>query len=84
MIKTLTRIGNSRGVILDRTMLDHIGVSEGETIELTMEAGKIVITAAEAKPLIKRSFEEAKARTLKRYSGILKRLADAGELTDGK
>ena len=84
MTKTLTKIGNSRGIILDRTMLEHLGVAEGGMVEMTMEAGRIVITSAPPEPLVKRSFEEAKERTLQRYSGVLRRLADAGELSDGK
>ncbi len=77
MIKTLTRIGNSRGVILDRTMLDHIGVSEMGAVEISIEAGKIVISAPQAKSSKRESFEEAVEWTIQNYDGALRRLADA-------
>jgi antitoxin component of MazEF toxin-antitoxin module len=41
MTRALHKIGNSRGLVLTRTMLDHLGVTDA--VEITMEEGRIVL-----------------------------------------
>ena len=43
MIRQLQKIGNSKGVVLTRTMMDHLGVDK--EVEVTMEDGRIILTA---------------------------------------
>ncbi len=80
MTRTLQKIGNSRGLLLSRDMLDHLAVTD--TVEVTFEKGKIVLTkptgaALAAAPRRRRSFEEAKKVTIEQYHDALKELADA-------
>lgn len=80
MTRILQRIGNSRGLLLSRDMLDHLDVSD--TIEVTFEKGKIVLSkpsgaALAAAPRRQRTFEEAKKATIEQYHDALKELADA-------
>ncbi len=45
MIKTITRIGNSHGLIFDAALLELAGLKEGDEVDVTVhEDGSIVIT----------------------------------------
>ncbi|BDI28103.1 hypothetical protein CCAX7_001540 [Capsulimonas corticalis] len=76
MTRTLQKIGNSKGLIITRDMLQHLGVSD--EVEVAFEAGRIVISApiVEA-PRRRQSFEEAADATFIQYDEALRRLADA-------
>lgn len=73
----LQKVGNSKGLVMTRLMLDHLGVVD--EVEVLMEQGKIVITAPQGGAHRRRqSFDEAKSATFAQYDGALRRLADAG------
>lgn len=74
MTRQLQKIGNSKGIVLTRTMLEHLGIEE--TIEITMEEGRIVLTAPQIS-LRRQSFDEARNATIEQYGEALQRLADA-------
>ena len=80
MIKQIQKIGNSRGIILDRALLDHLGVANGGQVELTMQENAIVIhipgsVIMREKPH-PQPFKEAMNATFKQYDGAMKRLAE--------
>ena len=76
MIRRVQKIGNSKGIVLTRTMLAHIGA--GEDVDITMEEGRIVITAVrETSPRRKQTFEEAKQATFAQYDDTLRQLANS-------
>jgi len=77
MTRTLQRIGNSRGLVITRTMMDHLGVTDA--VEVTMEEGRIVITPPKGTEARRRqSFEEAMEGTFSQYDSAIRRLSDAG------
>ncbi|RKX68926.1 MAG: MazE family transcriptional regulator [Spirochaetes bacterium] len=43
MIKQLQRIGNSRGIIIDRAILDLLNVPEDSSFEVTQEKGGLFL-----------------------------------------
>ncbi len=74
MIRQLQKIGNSKGVVLTRTMIDHLGVDK--EVEITIEEGRIVLTAPQ-KESHRQNFEEAKSAIFSQHGEALQRLADA-------
>ena len=77
MIKQIQKIGNSRGVVLTRTMIEHLGI-EGDEVEITLEEGRIILSVPNSSsPLRRQTFEEAKDATFAQYGDALQRLADA-------
>lgn len=77
MTRSLQKLGNSKGLVMTRTMLEHLGVTDA--VELSMEQGRIVITAPQEHAPRRQSFEEAKDATFAQYDDALRRLADASE-----
>ncbi len=75
MTRLLQKVGNSKGVVLTRTMLEHLGVSN--EIEVSLEEGRIVLTAPKCPASNRKSFEEAKSATFAQYGEALQRLADS-------
>jgi antitoxin component of MazEF toxin-antitoxin module len=76
MTRHLQKIGNSRGLVLSRTMLDHLGVTD--EIEVKLEEGKIVIMAPNASVSRQReNFQDALETTFTQYDETMQRLADA-------
>lgn len=76
MTRSLQKIGNSKGLVMTRTMMHHLGVTDA--VEVSMEQGRIVITAPHGPSQRRQSFEDAKESTFAQYDDALRRLADAG------
>ena len=78
MIRSLTNIGNSKGLILTRTMLEHLGANDA--VKVSMESGCIVLTTTAegaVRPRKRQTAEEAHDATLAQYGPALQKLADA-------
>ena len=75
MTRALQKVGNSRGLVLTRTMLDHLGVTDA--VDVKLEEGRIVISPPSgAAPRRRQAFEEAKRATFAQYDVAMQRLAD--------
>ena len=75
MTRLLQKMGYSKGVVLTRARLNHLGVTD--KVEVLIEHGQIRITAPQGHAPRRQSFEEAKAATFVQYDEALQRLADA-------
>ncbi len=75
MVKTITKIGNSHGIIFDSALMELTGLKAGDEINLTIhDGGSIVITPVGAGVDAKEAGD--RARTLiRRNSKLFKRLA---------
>jgi antitoxin component of MazEF toxin-antitoxin module len=70
MTKKLIKTGNSKGLIISKEMMDHMGIS-GDTIQVEYcSNGKIELSGVPT-----RSFEDALASTLSKYNDALAELA---------
>jgi len=43
MQASVRKIGNSSGVVLPKAVLDELGMKAGDKVEMTVEAGKVVL-----------------------------------------
>ncbi len=75
MLKTITRIGNSQGLIFDAALRELTGLKAGDEVNVTVhEGGTIVITPM--RPTIAAADARAAAKSLiKRNARLFKRLA---------
>ena len=67
MIKQLQKIGNSRGIIIDRAILDLLDVPEDSSFEVTQEKGGLFLRPLTAK--------EAYEKVAKKHRKSLDKLA---------
>lgn len=51
MIKKLTKIGNSQGIILDKAILDLLNIKEGSSFEVTTKNGGLFLKPIDIKEI---------------------------------
>ena len=75
MIKTLTKHGNSRALVIDKAILDLLNITDETPLEITTDGKKLII-----EPVKEMSHEEKVRKALewtnKKYGNALKRLAE--------
>lgn len=75
MIKTLTKIGNSQGLIFDSALMDLARLKPGDQLNVEVHAGG-AITLTPVKPEIsKEDFDKSLDTVLRDYHDTLKKLS---------
>jgi antitoxin component of MazEF toxin-antitoxin module len=75
MIKTITKIGNSHGIIFDSALLQLAHLKPGDEVNVEVHAGEtIVITPMKQQP-DPAEFRAKVEDVMKRYAQTMKRLA---------
>jgi antitoxin MazE len=77
VIKNLTPIGNSEGIILDKTLLGLLGLKRGSAVEIQIEGETMTVRRASKQAIERRTarFNEARKHVLANHGGTLKKLA---------
>ena len=74
MVKRLTRTGNSLALVLDKPLLEQLGIDEDTPLELSSNGDVLVVT-----PVRDRARERKLKKVLeemdRQYAGVFKRLA---------
>jgi antitoxin component of MazEF toxin-antitoxin module len=75
MVKTITKVGNSQGIIFDAALLDLARLKTGDRVNVAVhEGGTITLTPLQPRPS-RREVSRVIEGTLKDYARTLKRLA---------
>ncbi|MGD0539592.1 MAG: AbrB/MazE/SpoVT family DNA-binding domain-containing protein [Verrucomicrobiota bacterium] len=75
MIKTITRVGNSQGIILDAALLDLAHLRAGDELNVEVhEGGTLTLTPIRPRPS-RAEVSRVIQATMKDYSRTMKRLA---------
>ena len=75
MVKTLRRVGNSNALLLDKPLLELLGLSEGAKVNLTVTNGALVVTPVNPAPVDAEKFQACLDRVMKTRHELLKRLS---------
>ncbi len=75
MTKKLSKHGNSLALVIDRSILELLGIDEQTTLNISTDGRALVIVPSHEKRRRKR-FEEALSACNDRYGKALKRLAE--------
>jgi antitoxin component of MazEF toxin-antitoxin module len=75
MIKKLTRTGNSIAVVLDKPLLEELGLDENAEVEVSTNGQVIVITPKRNSARDQR-FRKAVDKVNSKYAGLFKRLSE--------
>lgn len=76
MIKSLQKVGNSNALILDRAIMELLGLEEGAKVQLTVHNGSLIVSALNPRPVDKQRFEECLSRVVSDRAKLLKRLSE--------
>jgi len=76
MVKTIKKIGNSKGIILDAAFLEMAHLSEGDQLSVTIhEGGTISFTPIKERTVDDQTFDKAIDDVLNDYSETLTKLS---------
>ena len=75
MTKRLQTIGNSAGVIVDKPILDLLGITAETDLELTTDGRSLIITPRLSADSRGRKLARVQQRTLKNHQGTFRKLA---------
>ncbi len=75
MIKQLRKVGNSNALILDKPILELLGLEEDGQVQLTVQDGTLIVTPAFPKLVDSELINEKLDLVMKKRKKVLKRLA---------
>jgi antitoxin component of MazEF toxin-antitoxin module len=76
MIKQLRKVGNSQALLLDKPVLELLGLSETSHVQLTIQDGVLLVAPVDPRQVEGDRFEAALNEVLKRRESALRRLAE--------
>jgi antitoxin component of MazEF toxin-antitoxin module len=75
MVKQLRKVGNSNALLLDKTLMDLVGLEENAEVQVRVQSGSLIITPVNPRQVTPAQFEAALSRVVTRRRSALKRLA---------
>ena len=75
MIKQLRKVGNSNALILDKPILELLGLEEGGQVQLTIQDGNLIVTPTNPGQVDAENLKEKLDYVIKKRKAVLKRLA---------
>ena len=75
MIKQLRKVGNSNALILDKPILELLGLEEDGQVQLTIQDGNLIVTPANPKLVDAENIQQKLDYVMKKRQKVLRRLA---------
>jgi antitoxin component of MazEF toxin-antitoxin module len=75
MIKRLRKVGNSNALILDKPILELLGLEEEGQVQLTIQDGNLIVTPARPQLVRAEEMGEKLDYVMKKRADVLRRLA---------
>ena len=75
MTKRLQAIGNSAGIIIDRPILDLLGITQETDLELKTDGRRLIITPLESERTRRGRLAKVQARALRQHAETFRKLA---------
>lgn len=75
MVKKLTRTGNSLALVLDKPLLEQLGIDETTELEVSSNGDVLVVTPVRDRAR-ERKFRKAVEKVNRKYAGLFKRLSE--------
>jgi len=76
MVKHLRKVGNSTALLLDKPILELLGIKgQDAPVQLTVSGGSLIVTPIQPEAVEQEAFEECVERVMKRRRKLLKRLS---------
>jgi antitoxin component of MazEF toxin-antitoxin module len=75
VIKQLRKVGNSNALILDKPILELLGLEEDGQVQLTIQDGLLIVAPANPRQLTPDELQDHLDYVVKKRQGALKRLA---------
>lgn len=74
MIKKLTRTGNSVALVLDKPLLEELGLDENSEVEISTN-GQVIVLTPKRDSGRERKFRKSVEKINRKYAGLFRRLS---------
>ena len=75
MVKTLQKHGNSRALVIDKTLMEALGIDDESPLQISVSGNSLIVTPVHV-GVGRERVEESIAKLRPRYGDMLKRLAE--------
>ena len=75
MIKQLRKVGNSNALLLDKPVLELLGLKEDGYVQLTIQDGVLIMSPVNPQQVDQEKFQQALDKVMAQRSKVLERLA---------
>ena len=75
MVKTLQKHGNSRALVIDKTLMEALGIDDESPLQISVSGNSLIVTPVHVGVGRKR-VEQSIAKLRPRYGDMLERLAE--------
>jgi len=75
MVKTLTKVGNSYGLIFDATLRELTGLKPGERVNVTVHEGRAIVITPMAPVIDPDEAKRTAEKLIKKNAELFRRLA---------
>jgi len=75
VVKKLTKTGNSLALVLEKPLLQQLGIDEDTELELSTNGDVLVVTPVRSRSR-ERKFRRAVEKINQKYAGLFKRLSE--------
>jgi antitoxin component of MazEF toxin-antitoxin module len=75
MVKQLRKVGNSNAILIDKPIMELIGLKENGSVQLTVDGGSLIITPATPQPVSDERFKACLDRVVAERKDVLRKLA---------
>lgn len=76
MIKQLRKVGNSNALILDKPILEILGLEEGGQVQLTIQDGHLIVSPAHPDRVAEGTIAEKLEYVVGKRKDVLRKLAE--------
>ncbi len=76
MIKRLKKVGRSHALVLEKPILELIGLDPTGFVQVILSCGSLIVTPVFPNEVSKEKFEKCLDRVLKKHGDLLKRLGN--------
>lgn len=75
MVKTLQKHGNSQALIIDKALMDALGIESDTPLQVTVSGNSLIVTPVDV-GVGREQVKEALSKLRPRYAEMLQRLAE--------
>ena len=76
MIKQLRKVGNSNALLLDKAVMELIGLAEDGQVQLRIHEGSLIVTPVQPRTVDRARFEACLDRVTSKRCRVLRKLAE--------
>ncbi len=74
MVKTLTKHGNSQALVIDKALIEEMGIDESTPLQITVQGGRMIICPVQSSAQ-EPDYVASVEKVMRERDGLLKRLA---------